>query len=72
VCRLRTQPVLPSIQVSEANRKEKLTVAEFKASLTEALKPPSKGVVFWNWEALEKDPEKSSIVESLVRQLNRP
>jgi hypothetical protein len=52
-------PVLPSIQVGEAYRPDTaFTVAEFESDLREALRPPSRGVVFWSWEAFVKEPEK--------------
>jgi uncharacterized lipoprotein YddW (UPF0748 family) len=59
--------VLPSIQVQEAYIEAKLSASEFKDALTEALKPPSKGVVFWNWDALEKSPEKKAVVKAALK-----
>ncbi|HEX6286889.1 MAG TPA: hypothetical protein VFZ80_05345, partial [Acidimicrobiia bacterium] len=45
-------PILPSIQVKEAYRPGvELSDEEFEQHLREALKPPSRGVVFWSWEA---------------------
>jgi hypothetical protein len=58
-------PVLPSIQVKEAYIPDKLSTAEFKEALIEALKPPSRGVVFWSWDSLGKDPDKKAVVKSL-------
>jgi len=58
-------PVLPSIQVKEAYIPDKLTVAEFKEALVEALKPPSRGVVFWSWDTLGRDPERKAVVKAL-------
>ena len=58
--------ILPSIQVREAYLKDRLTVEEFRASLTEALKPPSQGVVFWSWEALSSEPEKKDVIAELI------
>ncbi len=55
-------PILPSIQVAEAYRTERLSAAEFEKSLEAALAPPSRGVVFWNWDSLQKDPEKKALV----------
>lgn len=57
--------VLPSIQVNEAYINKTLPVPEFEAALAEALKPPSKGVVFWSWDALEKSPLKKEVVRAL-------
>ena len=58
--------ILPSIQVKEAYLKDRLTVEKFRASLTEALKPPSQGVVFWSWEALDSEPEKKDVIADLI------
>lgn len=58
--------VLPSIQVKEDYRSEKLSAKEFEKCLTEALKEPSKGVVFWSWEALDLDPEKKEIIKKIL------
>lgn len=59
-------PVIPSIQVKEAYRPEKLGLREFDRSLQFALKSPSRGVVFWNWEALAESAEKQDIVRHRV------
>jgi hypothetical protein len=58
-------PVVPSIQVKEAYIPDKLTVAEFKEALVEALKPPSGGVIFWSWDSLGSDPERKAVVKAL-------
>jgi len=58
-------PVLPSIQVKEAYILDKLTVAEFREALIEALKPPSRGIVFWSWDSLGRDPERKAVVKAL-------
>lgn len=63
-----SRPVLPSIQVGTAYRTEPLPVEEFSAALTEALKPPSVGVVFWSWPAFEKEPEKKKVLQAAVRR----
>jgi hypothetical protein len=59
-------PVLPSIQVSEAYIEDKLSADEFQTALEQALRPPSKGVVLWSWDALAKSPEKQAILRRLV------
>ncbi|MGB9906244.1 MAG: hypothetical protein ACPLRR_02520 [Candidatus Saccharicenans sp.] len=59
-------PVLPSIQVKEAYLMGKLSLQEFDRSLQSALKPPSRGVVFWNWEALAESTQKQDIVRRRV------
>jgi hypothetical protein len=58
-------PILPSIQVKEAYRDEPLSVEEFRAALVEALKPLSRGVVFWSWDSLGPDAERKAVVRSL-------
>jgi uncharacterized lipoprotein YddW (UPF0748 family) len=60
--------ILPSIQVKEAYLKDRLSVEEFRASLTEALKPPSQGVVFWSWEALDSEAEKKDVIADLINR----
>jgi hypothetical protein len=64
-------PVLPCIQVGKAYLESELTTEEFKESLKEALRPPSKGVVFWSWEALEKEPSKKAVIRNLVESLKK-
>jgi hypothetical protein len=61
----RGAAILPSIQVAETYVKEPLAAAEFGTALEQALRPPSKGVVFWSWDALAKSPEKQAILRRL-------
>lgn len=56
-------PVVPSIQVGKAYIDKELAPDEFAAALREALRPPSAGVVFWNWDALAASPAKKAIVK---------
>jgi hypothetical protein len=58
-------PILPSIQVKEAYVSEPLPVTEFKDALVEALKPLSRGVVFWSWDTLAGDKERKAVVKAL-------
>jgi hypothetical protein len=58
-------PVIPSIQVGEAYIDKALLPAEFEAALTEALRPPSRGVVFWNWDALAASADKKAVVRRI-------
>ena len=58
--------ILPSIQVAKAYLDSEVSLVEFQDALTEALKSPSSGVVFWSWEALEKSPEKKEIVREVI------
>jgi hypothetical protein len=55
--------IIPSIQVNKAYLNESLTVGEFEQSVTEALKPPSSGVIFWSWEQLKVSPDKMEILK---------
>jgi hypothetical protein len=64
--------VIPSIQVGNAYLSEKLSVETFGHALKEALRPPSEGVVFWNWDALAKEPEKKAAVAAYLRSHPRP
>jgi hypothetical protein len=59
--------VLPSIQVSAAYPDDvPVNAAEFEKALEASLAPPSKGVVFWNWDHLSKDPAKMAVVKRLA------
>ncbi len=58
--------VLPSIQVDKAYIDAPYTLDEFKQALAEALKPPSAGVVFWSWDALNRSPERTEAVRALL------
>ncbi len=66
---LSGKQVIPSIQVQEDYVRDALTPAAFQESLTEALKSPSRGVIFWSWEGLEKSPAKKEIVRNFLRNL---
>jgi hypothetical protein len=64
----RTQSkILPSIQVKEAYLTDTISINEFKNALIEALKAPSEGVIFWSWDALEKDPQKKDVIRNLIK-----
>jgi len=65
--RVSKAAVLPSIQVQEAYIPGPESPAEFKAALVEALKPPSRGVVFWNWAALAGSAEKREAVKAVLK-----
>jgi uncharacterized lipoprotein YddW (UPF0748 family) len=64
--------VIPSIQVGNAYLSEKVSVEEFREALEEALKPPSGGVIFWNWDALAREPEKKAAVAAILKSRPRP
>ncbi len=59
------KPVIPSVQVKEAYLEEKLSTGEFARYLEEVRKPPSSGVVFWNWPMLAEDADKANLVSTL-------
>jgi hypothetical protein len=67
IARRAKRPVIPSVQVKEAYLTEKLTAREFARYLDEVRKPPSAGVIFWNWPMLAEDAEKANLVASLKR-----
>jgi hypothetical protein len=55
-------PVYPSIEVKESYRSEELTGEFFQAALAAALRPPSRGVVFWSWPPLAEQEAKQEIL----------
>jgi hypothetical protein len=61
--------ILPSIQVREEYRKENITDKDFESYLINALRSPSRGVIFWSWEHLEKEPSKKLIIKNLINHL---
>ncbi len=58
--------ILPSIQVAKAYLEEPFGDEEFECVVKAALESPSKGVVFWSWPHLDKDPSKKEIVKRLA------
>ena len=60
--------VIPSIQVREEYRKEYISDSTFESYLQHALQAPSKGVIFWSWEHLEKEPGKKKIIRKTLRR----
>lgn len=63
--------VVPSVQVGNAYIEKKLSVGEFKEAIEEALKPPSQGVIFWDWEALVREPEKKAALQAFLESRSR-
>ncbi|MGA2532280.1 MAG: hypothetical protein ABSG19_04500 [Candidatus Aminicenantales bacterium] len=59
--------VIPSIQVQEAYIPGPESPAEFQEALVAALRPPSRGVVFWNWAALAGSAEKMEAVKAVLK-----
>lgn len=64
-------PILPSIQVGRAYLSDRLTLTDFKECLGEAVKKPSSGVIFWNWEALDEEKQKYDLVGKMFGQHNK-
>ena len=62
------EKILPSIQVSKAYLETSISESEFRDALNESLLPPSKGVIFWSWEALEKSPEKLKVLRDYIEE----
>lgn len=62
--------VIPSIQVSKAYLEKNFTPEEFQDALVEALKYPSAGVIFWSWEALDKDRERKDAIKAVLNKEN--
>jgi hypothetical protein len=58
--------VLPSIQVSRSYLEDPFPAQSFQEALRAALKFPSRGVIFWSWEALEQDSQKLEVVRREV------
>lgn len=58
--------VLPSIQVYPYYISKSLTAEEFKLCIKEALKPPSRGVVFFSWPLFQKDSSRMTIVKEVL------
>ncbi len=62
-----TIKIIPSIQVGIAYLSDEFSALEFEECLNEALKEPSAGVIFWNWDALYADKSKLEIVKNKFR-----
>jgi len=60
-------PILPSIQVEAAYREDaEISVEELWMATHAALEPPSRGVVFWSWEALARHPDKLEMLRKAL------
>jgi hypothetical protein len=60
--------ILPSIQVYPYYIDRQFTAADFKQCVKEALKPPSRGVVFFSWPLFEKDSSRMKVVKEVITQ----
>lgn len=63
--------VIPSIQVGNAYLKESIPLKEFEEAFGEALKPPSGGIIFWDWAALVREPEKKAVLHAFLESRPR-
>jgi hypothetical protein len=60
--------VIPSIQVYPYYIERQFTPADFRSCMEEALKPPSKGVIFFSWPLFEKDSSRMRVVSEVNEQ----
>jgi hypothetical protein len=58
--------VLPSIQVYPYYIKSSFNTADFKQCLEEALKKPSRGVVFFSWPLFVMDSSRMEVVRGIL------
>ena len=62
--------ILPSIQVYPYYIERSFSAEDFRLCLQEALKPPSRGVVFFSWPLFEKDPARMEVVTEVMNNLS--
>jgi hypothetical protein len=60
--------VIPSIQVYPYYIERQFTAADFSSCMVEALKPPSRGVIFFSWPLFEKDSSRIRVVSEVNEQ----
>jgi len=66
-------PVLPSIQVRpEYPGDDAMSTADFEEALKAALATPSRGVIFWSWDHLAKEPDKMAVLKKLASRGRSP
>ena len=58
--------ILPSIQVEKAYLSDSISPKEFEDCLKAAIKKPSAGVIFWNWDMLVASKEKMEITKNIL------
>ena len=59
--------ILPSIQVYPYYIDYPFTPEDFRLCVREALKSPSRGVVFFSWPLFEKDPVRMKVVRDVIK-----
>ncbi|MFX1246892.1 MAG: putative glycoside hydrolase [Promethearchaeota archaeon] len=58
--------IIPSIQVEKCYLKTEISTEEFSDMITEALKDPSSGIVFWSWEKIQGNIEKKQLLKTKI------
>ena len=61
--------IIPSIQVYDVADSTNFSRQEFTNSIREALKEPSRGVIFWSWPLFESDTVRMEIARAAVDNL---
>jgi hypothetical protein len=64
--------ILPSIQVFLYYVDDPFPVSRFTECLRAALRPPSRGVVFFSWPLFERDPERMEAVRNVMKRPTQP
>jgi hypothetical protein len=65
------EKILPSIQVYPYYIDRPFTTKDFKQCVEEALKSPSRGVVFFSWPLFEKDSLRMEVVKEFITGVSR-
>ncbi len=65
------RPVVPSIQVKEEYLSGKLTLEDFKEAVKQAVRCPSKGIIFYNWESLSSETEKKIWLKTFLKRYKK-
>ena len=71
ISRRSYKPVIPSLQVEKEYLETKVSDEEFRDSVNNGLKPPSSGIVIWNWETLMSCPGKIDIVRNAFTKVRK-
>ncbi|MFX0171199.1 MAG: hypothetical protein ACFE9L_04710 [Candidatus Hodarchaeota archaeon] len=60
------QKIIPSIQVEKCYLTTEISIKEFSEMITEAVKDPSNGVIFWSWEKIKNNYEKKEQLKTII------
>lgn len=63
--------IIPSIQVENRYLSTQVSSREFDEMVTEALKDPSSGVIFWSWEMIQENSEKNEQLKIRLLKINQ-